>query len=294
MPETTTPTLDREHANGATTTESTASSETQERHGGSWLDSALGLFKPTTRDVSPVTVEEPQTDDEPEGEDAEDSRSDDASAAADDETGESDDQSSADGRIWTTREELDKAVAAQAEQLAKAQLARQVQAEVDRREAKRKASDAEEARKRLRKEDPYAYVEQEEQTEAERQRLETEAERTQTTFRLQAQQFDRALLDPLFKALPPEAQEALRSNPPVGMSGREKAVTWAIDVMQKDAVERAKATLRKNTAFRKELLAELRDEMGDSPDLAPAAATPRAPEDMTSIIRGFARSIGVT
>jgi len=226
-----------------------------------------------------------EDDDQDDGEDDEEDEDDQPSPRADD------------GRVWTTREDIEHAVAAEVQ----ARLAREVQAETDRREQKRQHAQQISERRRLREEDPYEYAERDRQLEADAQAQATKAAEVKTVYQMGLQQYDRILIDPLLGALSPEHKAQIHKNPPRGLDGRAALVQWSLDQI----VERAQVTgreqgeadarakLRKNPAFRKELLAEMRAESGDEPELAPSAGPARSRGDMTSIIRGWARSNGV-
>lgn len=141
------------------------------------------------------------------------------------------------------------------------ELQRLVQAEVDRREAKRAKDQAEAERRRLRDNDPFEY--------AERDRKAEEAANATNAYGEQiarvAQSMDRALLDPMLERLPEKDRAALFELPDagVGIDGRKALASAALDGLEKhwkaEGERSAEKKLRDNPAFRKQVLAELRD-----------------------------------
>jgi hypothetical protein len=167
--------------------------------------------------------------------------------------------------------------------------ARAVQAEVDRREARRK-QEAERARlKQLRDDDPYAYAEETKRLEQENSQLETDNQRVSQVIRGTADAFDRAILDPLVLELP--EQHALRrglaeSGGPVGVEGRAKLAKDAIAAIRADERARVEQRFRKDPKFRAGLFREFRGER-EEPEVAPAAGPTRngSETDMNAVIR---------
>jgi hypothetical protein len=173
------------------------------------------------------------------------------------------------------------------------ELQRFVQAEVDRREAKRQREQAEAERRRLRDNDPFEYAERDRRAEREQ---EVTAAQSQQIAGI-AQSLDRALLDPMLERLPEKERTALFAMPDagVGIDGRKALASAALDNLEKhwkaEGERAAEKKLRDNPAFRKQLLAELRD----SPELEEPEqinGTSRAPRtsgtsgsDVSAILR---------
>lgn len=207
---------------------------TPERSAGqSWIDRLLGRgpTEPTTEDVSaPATTEETSTTER--------------TTAADAET--------------ATPEPLAKTYTAD-------ELQRLVQAEVDRREAKRAKDQAEAERRRLRDNDPFEYAERDRKAEQEANATNAYGQQIATV----AQSMDRALLDPMLERLPETDRAKLFEIPDagVGIDGRKALAVAALDGLEKhwkaEGERSAEKKLRDNPAFRKQILAELRD----SPEL---------------------------
>lgn len=181
--------------------------------------------------------------------------------------------------------------------LTRTQLDRQIQAEVDRREAKRAREQAkrqqEQELERTAREDPYAFSEQFLSQREQEKALNEQTESVHSLIRTTAQQFDAAIVTPIVTSLPPDVQQRLLSEvQPVGVEGRSRLVTAALAEVRKAAIAEGRAAgekaaeqrLRKNPAFRKELLAELRGSE-DEPDLLPAGRRSRQPTDMDDWMR---------
>ena len=167
------------------------------------------------------------------------------------------------------------------------ELEKRIQAETDRREAKRQQEAerkrAAEERKRLREEDPWAYVEQEKQQE----QVEAANQTWQDTLGNVVRSYDEATLTPLLEALPEADRARLVADESInkpGLDGRKAFAAALRKEIEKQALKAAEQRLRKNPAFRQELLAELRG-TDDEPDEIPARG-PSRPQDMNALIRG--------
>lgn len=179
------------------------------------------------------------------------------------------------------------------------ELDRRIQAEVDRREAKRARERQEEERRNrereLRKKDPYAYVEEVESREAEeaaRQERETDIT-TRVNEVLTA--YDRIALDPLFDRLPIETQNKIIADIEPGLPGREKAAKLALKefetVLRAEGEKAAREKLINDPAFVKMVLARYGGQRSE-PDVIPASPmSGRSSEggDMNTFIRGGRR-----
>lgn len=152
--------------------------------------------------------------------------------------------------------------------LTQEELDRKVQAETDRREARRRREERDAEKKRLRREDPYAYAELEEQEEAQQHQQQS----VTTLMASTAQVLDGYTTDVIRDALP-EADRArilgeVGNLPP--LEGRAHVVREGLKALEKhwkaQGAREAEARLRKNPAFGKQLLAEVRGEQ-EEPDL---------------------------
>ena len=166
------------------------------------------------------------------------------------------------------------------------ELERQVQAEVDRREYKRQQEAKLRQRRELRDNDPFAYAEEERKDEQIAQGS------------VQVQQFvgsiglehDRATIDPIFTALPQAEQERIQKleGAGVGLAGRKLVVSESLKALEKhwkaEGAKDAEARLRKNPAFRKQVLSELRGQAPE-PDLLPAGSPSEADKTVSDLLR---------
>lgn len=106
------------------------------------------------------------------------------------------------------------------------------------------------------------------------------------------QLFDRVSLDPIVSRLPKDAQAELLAQPVVGMEGREALTKAALDRYEAHIRAEEATKLRRNPAFRKEVLNERRGQVGLTPEEAgePELVTNGAPSrrrgtDMDSWLR---------
>lgn len=171
------------------------------------------------------------------------------------------------------------------------ELQRRIQAETDRREARRNrevqqqtAARTEAERLRLLRDDPIQGAEQ----EARRIVAEQEAAKLRTTVDAVWEQADRTVLDPLFQALPAKVQSEIlaETNHLTGLESRMANAKAALKALEKhwkaEGAKDAEKSLRANPAFRKELLAEVRDDR-DEPELI-AGARPTHSTNMNDFI----------
>lgn len=183
--------------------------------------------------------------------------------------------------------------------MTRTQYERGVQAEVDRREAKR----AREASKRHQeaelertaREDPYAFSEQFLAQRAQEQQLGEQTQQVHQLIAATSAQFDAATVTPIVSALPPEVQKRLIAEiQPVGIEGRARLVAASLAEIRRAAADEgarsAEARLRKSPAFRKELLAELRGTQDAPEPLSPGRRSP-APTDMNDWLRAAAEGL---
>lgn len=143
---------------------------------------------------------------------------------------------------------------------------------------KRLAAEDEDKLEKLRVDDPIAYAEEMGKRKAERAASQAQEQQ----FVAMAKLFDGALIDPLMTRLSAEDRKAVMAveGAGVGIDGRKAMTEAAVERLVKSAEargeERAEQKLRKNEAFRKELLNELRSSPEfDEPELAPGVAARR-------------------
>jgi hypothetical protein len=172
--------------------------------------------------------------------------------------------------------------------LTQEELERRVQSETDRREAQRAARQRAEERKKLRDEDPWAYAEQERQAE---QAQEQNASVT-SFFANVGTQHDRVAIDPLMEALPLTERQRIMAlqGAGVGLDGRKLVVNEALKALEKkwkaDGEREAESKLRRNQAFRKQVLAETRGQFVE-PELLPASSGSSADKKVADILRDY-------
>ena len=150
---------------------------------------------------------------------------------------------------------------------------RRIQAEVDRREAVRTQRAEAQRERELRRTNPTEYAKLKEQQEANNAHVDN----LTGALRMLSSQFDDAAVTPLVNAVPESVREAVLKDPGHGIEGRKEIVKRAIEALKKSSYDegvkagkdQAQKSLRRSTAFRKELLTQLRDEE-DQPELASA------------------------
>lgn len=151
------------------------------------------------------------------------------------------------------------------------ELDRRVQAETDRREAKR-AKDVQAAeRRRLRDEDPWGYA----QKDREEETLAQADGNLVNFFSTVGTTHDRVSIDPVVEMLPDKERQRIMALEGAGrgLEGRKLVVTEALKALQKqwkaDGEREAAERLRRNPAFRKQVLTESRGGYVE-PDLLPS------------------------
>jgi hypothetical protein len=175
-------------------------------------------------------------------------------------------------------------------QLTQEELDRRVQSEADRREAQRAARQKVEERKKLRDTDPWAYAEQE-RKEEEAQSGNFQIERFVTDL---GSAHDRVTVDPIFLTLPKAEQERIvkLEGAGQGLEGRKLVVQESLKALEKhwkaEGAKDAEAKLRRNPAFRKQVLAELRGQTPE-PELLPSGAASDADRTVSGLLRDYYR-----
>jgi len=172
--------------------------------------------------------------------------------------------------------------------LTQEELDRRIQSETDRREAKRAAEQRAAERRKLRDEDPWAYAEQERQAE------QTQVQDTQVAsfFANVGVEHDRHSIDPLMEMLPvPERERIMKiEGAGKGLAGRKLVVQEALKSLEKhwktQGEREAEGKLRRNSAFRKQVLAESRG-MAVEPELLPSIGPSAADRKVTEILKDY-------
>lgn len=174
-------------------------------------------------------------------------------------------------------------------QLTQEELDRRVQAETDRREAKRAAEAKAQRRKELRDTDPWAFAEEERKAEQEVESNQSVAQ----WFQGLSNEHDRVAIDPLIETLPEAERERIlkMDGAGVGIKGRKLVVTEAIKSLEKhwksQGAKEAERKLRGNPAFRKQVLAESRGQTTDEPELLPAMSASEADQTVSGLLRNY-------
>ncbi len=167
------------------------------------------------------------------------------------------------------------------------ELERRIQAETDRREAKRQAEARKQARKELRDKDPFAYAELE-RTEEESA---TRDAGVTDFFANVGKSHDRVSIDPIVEALPKGEIDRIMKleGAGIGLDGRKLVVSEALKALEKhwraEGQREAEARLRRNPAFRKQVLNEGRA-TATEPDLLPGAASDSG-RDVSALLRNY-------
>lgn len=172
--------------------------------------------------------------------------------------------------------------------LTETELDRRIQAETDRREAKRFADARAQKKRELRETDPWAYAEEDRKDE----------QAAQGTFQLEqfvsnvGTEHDRVAIDPLFTALPKVEQERIQKleGAGQGLAGRKLIVTESLKALEKhwkaEGAKDAESRLRKSQAFRKQVLAEMRGQTVE-PEVLPAGSASEADRTISGLLRDY-------
>jgi hypothetical protein len=166
--------------------------------------------------------------------------------------------------------------------LSQEELDRRVQAETDRREAKRAQEARARARKELRDSDPWAYAEEERKDEL----LGQTNEQLVQFFSNVGTEHDRYAIDPVVELLPQADRERIMKmeNAGRGLEGRKLVVKESLKALEKqwkaEGAKDAERKLRSNPAFRKQVLSEIRGGTVE-PDLLPAYGSSPSTADQT-------------
>src|SRR5262245_1272096 len=188
--------------------------------------------------------------------------------------------------VQTEEETEEQAPESKTRTLTEEEFQRAIQSEVDRREAKRSRDQQLADRRKLRDEDPWAYAEQERQ--AEQQTVQNG--QIEQIFSTIGAEHDKHTIDPVMQALPKDEQSRILGleGAGVGLEGRRLLVGEALKALEKhwraEGAKDAETRLRKNPAFRKQVLAEMRGTIAEPEVLPSGGASPngRASSDMVN------------
>jgi len=171
--------------------------------------------------------------------------------------------------------------------LTQEELDRRIQAETDRREAKRAAQALAERKRKLRDEDPWAFAE-EERTAEQAQQVNAQVG---NLFGQVGAEHDKYTIDPLVQALPEAERKRILAMEGAGVAldGRKLIVTEGLKALERvwkaEGAKDAETKLRRNPAFRKQVLAEMRG-ITREPEFLPSGAASEADKTVSQILRG--------
>jgi len=166
------------------------------------------------------------------------------------------------------------------------ELEKRVQAETDRREAKRLEAARAAERRKLRDENPWEYAEQE-------RKAELQAEQSNQTLAALGQVgtvHDRYSIDPVVNELPQAERDRILAmeGAGVGLDGRKLIVTESLKALEKhwkaEGARDAEAKLRRNPAFRKQIFSEFRRGIPEPEFISGGASS--ADNSVSDILRG--------
>jgi len=171
-------------------------------------------------------------------------------------------------------------------------LDKRIQAEADRREAKRHAQALAERRRKLRDENPWQYAEEERKAEVE------QAANSQVTdfFSNVSREHDKYSIDPIVEALPEAERSRIlqMEGAGQGLDGRKLIVTEGLKALEKawkaEGAKDAEDRLRKNPAFRKQLLNEMRRNGVREPEMISGVAGSPTDQSVSNLLRDQLRS----
>jgi hypothetical protein len=171
--------------------------------------------------------------------------------------------------------------------LTQEQLYRQVQAEADRRDAKRAAAAEADRVRKLRDDDPWAYAEEARRAE---QSAVMDAQTTNWLSNV-GTTHDRFTVDPVVMSLPEAERNRIMAleGAGIGLEGRQLIVAESLKALEKhwkaEGQKDAEAKLRRNPAFRKQVLNEFRRGMTE-PEFIGSGAPSATDTTVSSLLRG--------
>ena len=175
--------------------------------------------------------------------------------------------------------------------LTQEELDRRVQAETDRRESRRLQQQQAERKRKLRDEDPWAFAEEERQAE----RTAQSDMQVNDMFTQIGATHDRFAIDPLVMSLPEAERTRILGieGMGLGLEGRKQLVTESLKSLQKhwrsEGAKDAEDKLRRNPAFRKQVLNEFRRGASE-PEFVGSGAPSAADKSVSDLLRGQIRA----
>jgi hypothetical protein len=171
--------------------------------------------------------------------------------------------------------------------LTQEELDRRIQAETDRREAKRATQAQAERRRKLRDEDPWAFAEEERKAE---QIAHLDQQNGEILGNIGATH-DRFTVDPVVLALPQAERNRIMAieGAGLGLEGRKLIVEEGLKALEKhwkaEGAKDAEDKLRRNPAFRKQVLNEFRRGMSE-PEFMGSGAPSANDKNVSNLLRG--------
>jgi hypothetical protein len=171
--------------------------------------------------------------------------------------------------------------------LTQEELDRRIQAETDRREAKRHAQGLAERRRKLRDEDPWAFAEEERKAE---QIAQLDQQNGEILGNIGATH-DRFTVDPVVLALPQAERNRIMAieGAGLGLEGRKLIVEEGLKALEKhwkaEGAKDAEDKLRRNPAFRKQVLNEFRRGMSE-PEFIGSGVPSANDKNVSNLLRG--------
>lgn len=172
--------------------------------------------------------------------------------------------------------------------LTQEELERRIQSEADRREAKRNQEARAKAKRDLRDKDPWAYA----QMEREDEQVQDQTVGVQQFFSNIGTAHDRVSIDPLVLSLPEQERQRILAieGAGSGLEGRKLVVSESLKALEKhwkaEGAKEAESRLRRNSAFRKQVLTEVRG-TSPEPELLPSAGGGGSDDGVSAILRGY-------
>lgn len=259
--------------------------------GRTWINSVLGR--------TPVDLPDPVTPGPEDRAESGESRKSDAAPAEPQPKAAGDDSGAPDGDapISLTRAQLTDMIRNGIQQYEQTELPKRVQAEADRRDDKRAKIEKRQGLRQKAESDPYAAADElKKMLDSEDEMQTTQAMRMQIYGGALAE-FDAAVLDQVTAALPKTEAQRLIQKGVNTVPQRREFVVEGLKILRAEAIKEgsgiAREQLKKDPAFRKELLAELRANRGVAePEVLDGSLSDNGPRDpntvMNTLIRGFA------
>ena len=177
------------------------------------------------------------------------------------------------------------------------ELDKRVKAETDRREAKRHAQALADRRRKLRDENPWQYAEEDRQAET----VQSANQQVGDFFANVSREHDKYSIDPIVEALPETERTRILGleGAGQGLDGRKLIVTEGLKALEKawkaEGAKDAEERLRRNPAFRKQLLSEIRRGGAREPELIQGSASSASDNSVSNLLREQlrARSNGI-